>query len=243
MRIAIVGATGSAGSALVTHARTRGHEVRGLARSTGVDLVTGRGLDDALQDVEAVIDASNTSATRRSTAVAWFERTSGHLTAAAARAEVRHLVPLSIVGIDDVPMGYYAGKQAQEHVVRSSPVPWTIVRASQFFSFACPFLERSWAGVAIVPALRCQPVAVDAVARLVIDVVESPVPGDVVQIAGPRETDTITMARRISARRGGPRVWPLFLPGATGRAVRAGGLLPAAGARIDEQDFDEWLAR
>lgn len=242
MRIAVAGGTGVAGDAIVREARSRRHDVVVLARSTGVDTAGGVGLDRALDGVQAVVDATNTASQRRSSAVAWFSRSAGHLEDAAFRAGVTHLVAVSVIGIDDVPLGYYAGKQAQEEVVRAGRVPWTIVRSTQFFSFPQPFLDRARAGVAVVPALWCQPVAVEAVARLTVDALESDARERVLHIAGPQQTDTITMARQISARTQGPRVLPLPIPGRAGRAIRAGGLLPGSDARIDEQDLADWLA-
>lgn len=242
MRIAVAGGTGMAGDAIVREARARHHDVLVMARSCGVDTAGGVGLDGPFAGVDAVVDATNTASQRRSSAVAWFSRSARHLEDAAFRAGVAHLVAVSIIGIDDVPLGYYGGKQAQEEVVRAGRVPWTIVRSTQFFSFPQPFLDQARAGVAIVPALRSQPVAVEAVARLTVDALESDAREDVLQIAGPRRMDTITMARQISARSGGPRVLPLPIPGRAGRAIRAGGLLPGPDARIDDQDFDDWLA-
>lgn len=210
--------------------------------ATGVDVISGRGLAPALQDVDVVVDASNTGAIRRRTAVDWFERAATTLTTAADRAGVAHVIALSIVGIDRVPLGYYAGKRAQEEVVTSGPVPWTVVRATQFFSFPLPFLKRSVAGVALVPSLRSQPVSVEAVATLIVDIAESAGRRSVLQIAGPAEMDTLTMAREISARFDGPRVRPMPLSRAVRQSVRSGGLLPDPGAHIDSRDFAAWLA-
>ena len=199
MRIAVVGGTGTAGSAVVRHARARGHHVAVLARSTGVDVTHGGELVSALQGMDGVVDATNAGVSRRRPAVAWFEGAARSLTDAAHRARVGLIVPLSIVGIDDVPLGYYEGKRAQEAVVQGSPVPWTIVRATQFFSFPSPFLDRARAGVALIPALRCQPVAVEAVARLVVDALESPERGQVLQVQGLR-SGTRSRWRGASAR-------------------------------------------
>lgn len=242
MHIAVVGGTGTVGSAVVRQARERGHDVVVLARSRGVDIASGQGLLDALERVDSIVDASNTKQIRRRAAVAWFERASRNLVDAAHSCGVTHIVPVSIVGIDDVPLGYYAGKKVQEWIVRTGPVPWTIVRATQFFTFPQPFLATARAGVALVPSMRCQPVAVDAVADLVIDAVESPDRSLTRQIAGPSITDTVSMARRISLRTNGPRVVALPIPGAAGRAIRAGGLLPGAEAQIDTRDFDTWVS-
>lgn len=242
MRIAVVGGTGTVGSMIVQQAQGRGHEVVVVARSRGVDVSSGQGLLDALEGIDSIVDASNTKDIRRRAAVSWFERASRNLVDAAHRCGVAHIVPVSIVGIDDVPLGYYAGKKVQEWIVRTGSVPWTIVRATQFFTFPQPFLASARAGIAVVPAMRCQPVAVDAVAEFVLDAVESPDRALTRQIAGPSITDTVAMARRISLRTNGPRVVALPVPGAAGRAIRAGGLLPSADAQIDPRDFDSWVS-
>jgi uncharacterized protein YbjT (DUF2867 family) len=127
-------------------------------------------------------------------------------------------------------------------VVRRGAVPWTIVRATQFFTFPVPFLKNAKGGIALVPAMRCQPLSVEAVARLIVNSLESPAPGTTIDIAGPAEANTVAMARDISRADHGPKVVPMRIPGAAGRAIRDGGLLPGPQARIDDQDFASWLA-
>ena len=112
MRIAVAGGTGMAGSLIVREAHSRGHDVTVLTRGTGVDVLDSSGLVEALADVDALVDATNTSRLRRGPAVRWFEQVATNLVDAAHRSGVRHIVALSIVGIDDVPLGYYAGKLA-----------------------------------------------------------------------------------------------------------------------------------
>ncbi len=140
MRIAVAGGTGLVGSRTVAALGEAGHEAVVLARSRGTDLTTGAGLDAALVGVEAVIDVSNVATLRGSRATAFFEAAGGHLSAAAARAGVRHLVTLSIVGVDRVPLGYYRAKLRQEQLALRGPVPATVLRSAQFHEFAEQFL-------------------------------------------------------------------------------------------------------
>ena len=143
MRIAIAGGTGTVGRPTVDAAHAAGHETVVLTRSSGVDLVSGEGLDAALDGVDAVVDLANITTLSADEATRFFSAATGNLVAAAQRAGVRHVVLLSIVGIDRMPHDYYAGKLAQERVVEASPVPWTIVRATQFHEFAGQLYVRA----------------------------------------------------------------------------------------------------
>lgn len=142
MRIAVAGGTGWVGRRVVEQVRAMGADPVVLARSAGVDLTTGAGLDAALVGVTAVIDVSNVTATSRSRAVRFFEAVTSTLLSAGARAGVRHHVALSIVGCDRVDFGYYAGKRRQEELVLAAGTLGTVLRATQFHEFAAQTLER-----------------------------------------------------------------------------------------------------
>ena len=151
MRIAIVGGAGTLGRHVTAELAERGHEVRVLSRSSQhypVDLVTGRGLAAALDGCAVVVDASNASAPRRATQV--LVEGSRRLLAAEQRAGVSHHVGISIVGCERVPMGYYRVKAEQEQVIEHGPVPWSIVRATQFHELAAMALAA--AGEVACPA-------------------------------------------------------------------------------------------
>ena len=135
MKIAVAGGTGVAGRWTVEALRAGGHEVIVIARSAGTDLVTGDGLDAALAGVDAVIDATNVASSGKRASSEFFEATARTLMRTAAVAGVRHIVALSIIGIDRVPYGYYQGKLRQEKVLQESPVPVSILRAAQFHEF------------------------------------------------------------------------------------------------------------
>ena len=140
MKIAVAGGTGVAGRWTVEALRAGGHEVVVVTRSAGADLVTGDGLDAALAGVEAVIDATNVASSGKRASSEFFEATARTLMRTAAVAGVRHIVALSIIGIDRVPYGYYQGKLRQEEVLQESPVPVSILRAAQFHEFAGQYL-------------------------------------------------------------------------------------------------------
>ncbi|MDQ1633543.1 MAG: hypothetical protein QOJ32_352, partial [Frankiaceae bacterium] len=163
-RVAVAGGTGLVGRHVVDVLRERGDDPVVLSRSAGVDLVSGSGAADALRGCEAVIDVSNVTTTRRAPAEAFFGAVTRTLTTAGIEAGVRHLVALSIVGIDRVPFGYYFGKRRQEELLRASELPSTVLRATQFHEFAGQLLARSPGPVAFVPRMRAQPVAAREVA-------------------------------------------------------------------------------
>jgi uncharacterized protein YbjT (DUF2867 family) len=242
MRVAVAGGTGLVGKYVVAELRATGHEPVVLARSHGVDLTTGAGLAEKLSGSDAVIDVVNIVTTRRKTAVDFFSRTTGHLIAAARAGGVGHLVTLSIVGSDEVDFGYYFGKRAQEELVRDSGLPWTVVRATQFFEFPEPLL-KSASPVVMVPRMLTRPVAAQDVARTLVEyAVEGPA-GMAPEIAGPDQLEMVDMARRIARARGRRRlVVPVTLPGKVGKAMTTGGLLPRGEYLRGRRTFDAHLA-
>jgi uncharacterized protein YbjT (DUF2867 family) len=244
MRIAVVGGTGVAGSSVVRILAARGHDVRPLARSTGVDVVTGRGLDRALDGVETVVDASSVLTTRARPSVDFFSAATTRLLAAEERAGTRLHVVLSIVGIDRLEHGYYAGKLAQERLGLAGQVPVTILRTTQFHEFAGQMLDRLRRGpLTPVPHARTQPVAVSDVASRLADLAVRPAAGRVPDLAGPERHDLADLVSQVArARRVRTWVVPVRLPGRLGRGLATGALLPEADADIGRQTFAEWLA-
>ncbi|WP_183100313.1 SDR family oxidoreductase [Nocardioides pelophilus] len=241
--IAIAGGTGALGAQVVEAARRRDLTPVVIARSHGVDLTTGDGLDEALAGVDAVVDASNVAALRAKSAIAFFEAATSRLLAAGERAGVRHHLAVSIVGCDRVDLGYYVGKRRQEELVRTGPVPWTIVRATQFHEFAGQMLERSPGPVGLVPKMLSQPVSARALADLLVDIAVGEPRGLAPDVGGPEQHLMPDLARRLVAHQGRrTKVVAAPLPGKAGRQVAAGGLLPGAGATILPETYDEWLA-
>ncbi|HEU5269829.1 MAG TPA: NAD(P)H-binding protein [Jatrophihabitans sp.] len=249
MRIVIAGGTGTAGRVVVEQAVARGHQAVALSRSaaTPADLISGAGLAEALAGAEAVIDCSNLASQSRNKAERFFVTAAKNLVHAAADAGARHYVLLSIVGIDNVPMGYYHAKVAQEAALiataTEAQLGYTIARTTQFHDFAGQLLSRLRKGpLAPIPHLRIQPVELAEVARRLLDCAEGEPAGRVPDLGGPREEDLLNLVRQWLAHTGERvRVITAPLPGRVGRAVQAGGLLVTDG-EIRGRTFAEWLA-
>jgi uncharacterized protein YbjT (DUF2867 family) len=244
MRTAVAGGTGLTGRQTVVAIRRSGHDAVVLARSVGVDLVTGDGLADALVGVDAVIDVTSTETLDRDQARAFFATTTRQLLAAEQRVGVRHHVVLSIVGVDRVEgNAHYAGKREQERVALAGPIPATIVRATQFFDFAAMVVGWTRQGqVATIPPLLVQPVAVSDVADVLVQVAVGEPQNGVRELAGPDPQDLVDMARRTLAARGESlRLIPSWR-GPLGVEMAGEVLLPGPGAQIAPTTFETWLA-
>jgi uncharacterized protein YbjT (DUF2867 family) len=246
MRIAVAGATGTAGHHVVEVARERGHDVVPLTRSTGVDLTTGAGLAERLADVDVVIDVANANVQQQEAAEEFFGSVTRTLLAAERSAGVGHHVALSIIGIDDVPWGYYQGKRLQERLIAEGDRPWSLLRAAQFHEFAELALGYVRIGpVSVVPRMTSQPVAAREVAEALVALAEQGPSGRVPDLAGPEVLPMHELARQVSRARGlGRRVLPVPLPGAAGRGMRDGSLTAQGdpAARLGRLTFDRWLA-
>ncbi|MER5264003.1 NAD(P)H-binding protein [Actinosynnema sp. NPDC002837] len=240
MRIAVVGGTGAAGRRVVDEVRRVGHEPVVLSRADGVDLLTGAGLDAALAGAEAVVDVSNPANWRSLEEVErFFTEGTGHLLASAARAGVRHLVVLSIVGSDVVDLDYYLGKRRQEALVAAGPVPWTVLRATQFFEFAWQVLAGATGPVAQVPPMLSQPVSTADVAARLVELAVGEPQGLALPIAGPERIRVVDMARRVVARRGDAVRVEEAAEGPAG--LSTGALCPAGEYTEGRETFAEYL--
>lgn len=236
MKIAVAGGTGVVGRHVVDVARERGHDVVVLTRSAGVDLTTGAGLAERLAGVDAVVDTSNQTSQKRAESEAFF----GGVTRSLQAAGAPNVVALSIVGVDVVPSGYYAGKRLQERLLAEGAVPWSVLRATQFHEFAEQALDFARIGpLSLVPRMVTQPVAAREVGEALVGVAEAGPSGRVPDLAGPEVHDLVDLARRVAH---GRRVVPVRLPGAAGRAMRSGGLLPTSDGPRGAVTFDAWLA-
>ncbi|GAA4363493.1 SDR family oxidoreductase [Nocardioides caricicola] len=236
MKIAVAGGTGVVGRHVVDVARERGHDVVVLARAEGVDLTTGSGLAERLAGVDAVVDVTSVATQKREAAEEFFGGVTRQLQAAAPP----HVVALSIVGIDDVDTGYYAGKRLQERTLAEGTVPWSVLRATQFHEFAEQALQFVKVGpFSLVPRMLSQPVAAREVAEALVDLAEAGPSGRVADLAGPERHDMVDLARRVAR---GRHVVPVRVPGAAGRAMRSGALCPAGDGPRGTITFDAWLA-
>jgi uncharacterized protein YbjT (DUF2867 family) len=242
MRIAVAGGTGLVGRYVVTALIDAGHDPVVLSRTQGVDLASGTGLDQALTGARVLVDVSNVATLSRRRATAFFGASTRHLQEAGVRAGVRHLVVLSIVGVDRVDTGYYAGKRRQEELAMSGPIDASVLRATQFHEFAAQLLARSRGPVAVVPKMRVQPIAAREVANALVTLALGPAAGYAPELAGPEEHDLVDMVRRVArARKLRRALLPVRLPGAAGRAMADGALLPTEPGPRGRQTFDEWL--
>ncbi|MBJ7329910.1 MAG: NAD(P)H-binding protein [Solirubrobacteraceae bacterium] len=251
-KIAVVGGTGTLGTPVVAQLAARGHEVLALSRTAPdslpggaqhrvVDLVTGEGLADALAGAEVVIDASN--GTPRGAEAVLVDGTR-RLLAAERKAGVGHHVGVSIVGIEDVPMGYYRTKVAQEQAIEAGDVPWTILRATQFHDLIGMALEAT-SRFRMLPGFKAQlqPVDVRDVAVALADLAEGEPRHAREEIVGPEivELRDLATAWKTANHRHAVVVRAPF-PTALGRALRDGGLTDADAPRHGEITFGEWLA-
>jgi uncharacterized protein YbjT (DUF2867 family) len=245
MRIAVAGATGNIGARTASCLEREGHAVVGISRSLGVDLISGQGLDAALEGVDAVVDAISAPPASPAETREYFATTTRNLLAAEERAGVRHHVLLSIVGIQRMEGGaaHYSGKREQERLIEKGRVPWTIVPATQFHDFAA--LVTSWTernGVATIAPLLIQPIAPDDIADVLAEVATGEPQGRYVDVAGPETQDLVDMARRTNDVLGRKMKLVPTWSGPFDESMAGNVLLPGENARIAPTTFDQWLA-
>jgi uncharacterized protein YbjT (DUF2867 family) len=212
-KIAVAGATGTVGRHVVDVLEAEGHDVVGMSRSLGVDVLSGDGLDEALEGVECIIDVANGPSPDQQAATKFFTAAARNLQEAGERAGVQRMVVVSIIGCDRFTAGYLAAKAAHERAMLSGPIPVRIVRAAQFHEFVGPLVE--WGrhdGVSYVPNGRTPLVAARTVAQALAELATGPesasAPGSsgvpILEIAGPREESLVEMAKLLVTRRGDP---------------------------------------
>jgi uncharacterized protein YbjT (DUF2867 family) len=246
VRIVVIGAAGTVGRHVVGEVQQRGHEVVACSRATGQDVVTGKGIAQAIDGADAVVDVSNVTTLRRTVAREFFDAAARTLQRVAPAAGVSHLVVLSIVGIERMrAFGYYDAKCTQERLVLNGEVPATVVRATQFHELAATFAARGRLGpVTFVPSMRVQTVAARSVAAAVADAaLGEPWRGVRPDVGGPGPVTTMPVLARAALAHVGSRAAVVGVPlGSAARANRDGALLPAADATLVGPSFDEWLA-
>lgn len=244
MRIVVVGGTGLIGSKTVAILRDRGHDVVAASPKTGIDTITGKGLDAAMAGTDVVVDLANSPSFEDRAVLAFFETAGRNLAAAETAAGVRHHVALSIVGTDRTPEnGYFRAKVAQERLIVASGIPYTIVRATQFMEFIRGIADSATAGneVRLSPGLF-QPIAADDVATFVADVALAPARNGIVEIAGPDRAPFDEIVARYLQSVGDPRA-VVRDPEARyfGGRVDDRSLVPLADARLGRIGLDQWL--
>ena len=240
MRIAVAGSTGLVGSEVVAAAEAAGHSVVSLSLEDGIDLTSAEGLDERLAGVEALIDVTQ-SPTIDIEAVTFFETVAANLGDAAISAGVPRTVVLSIIGADRVPQyGYYVAKVAQENTHRRHSPGLHVLRAAQFLDYPGMLVRGGRDGnTTAVDDLLSQPVAVEEIARLLLELATGERDDDVVELAGPQQERIVELARRLVAHRGQDLT---VIAREVPAPMRDGALLPGPDAVIAGPTFDEWLA-
>lgn len=245
MKIVVVGGTGLIGSKLVKGLQEQGHEAVAASPNTGVNSITGEGLMEALKGASVVVDVTNSPSWEDDAVLKFFETSTRNLLSAEARAGVGHHVALSVVGTDRLlESGFFRAKFAQENLIKSSIVPYTILRATQFFEFIKGLADISFDGKKVhLPDVLFQPMAAEDVASAVGKVaLGAPVQGTV-EIAGPEEFRVDVLVRRRLASLNDPRevvadANALY----SGAKISERTLLPEAGAQLGKTRFETWLA-
>ena len=253
-RIAVVGASGRLGRHVVDVLEERGRDVVAISRSTGVDVITGEGLAEALAGVETVVDSATGPSPDQQAATDFFTTAARNLQQVGGRAGVRRIVVVSIIGTDRFTGGYGAAKQAHERATLEGPIPAGILRAAQFHEFVAQLVD--WGrhdGVSNVPRMRTQLVAARAVAEAVADLATGPeaalAPGSaglpIPEIAGPREESLVEAASLLASRSGDPvRIEGVTVPpDFYGDLNESGALLPGPGAILAGPTFEEWVKK
>lgn len=246
MKIVAIGGTGLIGSKTIVLLRERGHEVTAAAPSTGVNTITGEGLDAALTGADVVIDLANSPSFEASAVLEFFTRHEHNLLAAEKRAEVKHHVALSIVGTDRSPdNGYFRAKVAQEDLIKASDVPFTIVRSTQFMEFLGAIADSGEKDGAVRIATGLfQPIAADDVAAIVTGVALSPPRNGTIEIAGPDRAPFDEIVRTYLRDMGDARSVvadpdaPYF-----GSRVEQFSLVPLGDARLGRITLEDWIKR
>jgi len=246
MKVVIIGGSGLIGSKLVTRLREHGHEAVPASPDSGVNTLTGDGLAEVLVGAAVVVDVSNSPSFEDAAVLKFFETSTANLLAAEAAAGVGHHVALSVVGSDRAPdSGYLRAKIAQEKLIRNSSIPYSIVRATQFFEFLKRIADEATDGntVRIAPVLF-QPIAAEDVAKAVGRVAESAPVNGIVEIAGPQQFRFDAFIRLGLSARHDPRE-VIADPHARyfGTELGERTLVPGADATLGDIRFEEWLGK
>jgi uncharacterized protein YbjT (DUF2867 family) len=245
MKIVVIGGTGLIGSKTVALLARPGHDVVAAAPNTGVDTLTGEGLDRALEGAEVVIDVSNSPSFEDRPAMDFFQTAGRNIAAAEKASGVRHHVALSVVGTDRLQdSGYFRAKLAQEKLIASAGVPYTLIHATQFFEFLRGIAEFSVAdGDIRLPPIHFQPMAAQDVAAAIAEAALVSPANAMFEVAGPMAFRIDELVARVLAFDRDPRrviadpSAPYF-----GVAINDTTLMPGPGARLGTTSFDWWLA-
>jgi uncharacterized protein YbjT (DUF2867 family) len=244
MKIVVIGGSGLIGKKLIPLLQDRGHEAVSASPSSGVNTLTGEGLAEALKGAQVVVDVSNSPSWADAAVMEFFDKSTRNLLSAEAAAGVGHHVALSVVGADRmVDSGYMRAKLNQEKVIEAGGVPYTVLRATQFFEFLGGIAGQG-GGEIRLPTTPMQPLAADDVAAALADIALKPPLNGTVEVAGPESLSIADFVGRFLAASGDKRK-VIADPEASyfGAALDDRGLNPGAGALIGPTRFEEWFSR
>lgn len=246
MKIVVMGGSGLIGKKLVSRLHERGHEAVAASPSTGVNAVTGAGLADVLVGADAVVDVTNSPSFEDAAVLEFFENSSRNLLAAEADAGVGHHVALSIVGADRIPdSGYMRAKVAQEKLIQSAGVPYTILRATQFFEFIGGIVAQfpSDGQTVRAPAASFQPILSDEVVSALVDVTLAAPANGFVELAGPERFQFDEVVRQFLNATGESRQVVVDSQAAYfGARLDEQSLVPMGSSRVGATRFGDWLS-
>jgi uncharacterized protein YbjT (DUF2867 family) len=244
MKLVIIGGTGLIGSKLVAWLREQGHEAVPAAPNTGVNTLTGEGLADVLRGASVVVDVSNSPSFEETAVMQFFTTSTRNVLASAASAGVQHYVALSVVGTERVPDSpYLRAKNAQEELIRDGGIPYSIVRATQFFEFITRIADEATDGTTVrLPPVLIQPMAADDVANAVgVVAVGAPANG-AIEVAGPEQFRFDDLIRQGLRARNDPRDVVLDQHARYfGAELGERSLVPLGKARLGNVHLQEWL--
>ncbi|WP_127585466.1 SDR family oxidoreductase [Paenibacillus koleovorans] len=248
MKIVVVGGSGLIGTKLVKNLRELGHDVVAASKSLGINVVTGEGLPEALQGADIVVDVMNSPSFEDQAVLEFFDATTRNLLAAEAAAGVKHHVALSVVGTDRLLQGgYFRAKMNQETQIAGSPIPYTIVRATQFFEFVGSIAYVATEGPIVrLPSAYTQPIAGDDVALALVDIALSRPVNGIVDVAGPEKIRLDALVRQyLSTQRDDARqvVTDESAGYFGGIEVNDESLVPTGEAVVMATRYEDWLKR
>lgn len=246
MKIVVIGGNGLIGKKLVSKLHDCGHEAVAASPSSGVNAVTGEGLAGVLVDARVVVDVTNSPSFEDGAVLAFFERSSQNLLAAEAIAGVGHHVALSIVGVDRIPdSGYMRAKVAQETLIKSAGIPYTILRATQFFEFIDAIAQSATDGQTVrLPSALIQPVLSDDVAATLADITLGEPVNGIMELAGPDQFRFDELIRQfLSAKQDTRQVVVDSDARYFGAKLHDRSLVPTGSSRIGSTRFEDWLSR
>jgi uncharacterized protein YbjT (DUF2867 family) len=245
MKITVLGASGLIGSKLVNLLRQEGHDVVAASLESGLNTITGAGLDEALAGAQVVVDVTNSPSFEDKAVLEFFETSGRNIIAAEVKAGVKHHVALSVVGTERLQeSGYFRGKMAQENLIKASPIPYTILHSTQFFEFLGGIAKAGTVEqtVHVSPAL-VQPIASDDVVATLAKIAVSPPVNGIIEVAGPERVSLAELVKRLLIKTDDARqVMADADARYFGAVLNDQSLTPGANPRIGSRTFEEWFS-